>query len=127
MKLAALRIFVRDIVAARDFYAGALGLRLIADGVEHGYCVFDVGGADLVVETVPTDAPADEQALVGRFTGVSFAVDDIVATHARLQSQGVAFGGAPETQPWGGVLATLVDPAGNELQLVQYPNVANAR
>lgn len=127
MKLAALRIFVRDIVAARDFYAGALGLRLIADGTEHGYCVFDTEGADLVLEAVPTDAPADEQVLVGRFTGVSFAVDDIHAAHARLQAQGVAFSGTPETQAWGGVLATLTDPAGNELQLVQYPDGTGAR
>lgn len=121
MRLAALRIFVRDIVAARDFYAGALGLRLIADGTEHGYCVFDAVGADLVVEAVPTDAPAEDQVLVGRFTGVSFAVEDLEATYARLQAQGVPFSGAPEAQAWGGVLATLRDPAGNELQLVQYP------
>lgn len=127
MKLAAVRIFVRDIVAARDFYAGALGLPLIADGAADGYCVFDMGGADLVLEAVPVDAPADEQALVGRFTGVSFAVADIVATHARLIAQGVHFSGAPEHQPWGGVLATLNDPAGNGLQLVQYPSGARSR
>jgi extradiol dioxygenase family protein len=127
LKLAALRIFVRDIVAARDFYAGALGLMLIADGSADGYCVFDLGGADLVVEVVPDDAPADEQALVGRFSGVSFAVEDIVATHGRLQAQGVEFSGAPEHQPWGGVLATLNDPAGNALQLVQYPSNAQSR
>lgn len=127
LKLAALRVFVRDIDAARDFYAGALGLTLIADGAADGYCVFDLGGADLVVEVVPDDAPADEQALVGRFTGASFAVQDIVATHARLRAQGVDFSGAPECQPWGGVLATLNDPAGNGLQLVQYPSNAHSR
>jgi catechol 2,3-dioxygenase-like lactoylglutathione lyase family enzyme len=127
MKLAALRIFVRDIDAARDFYAGALGLTLIADSAADGYCVFDLGGTDLVVEAVPDDAPADEQALVGRFTGVSFAVLDIVATHARLRAQGVEFSGAPEHQPWGGVLATLNDPAGNALQLVQYPSSVRSR
>lgn len=127
LKLAALRVFVRDIDAARDFYAGALGLTLIADSAADGYCVFDLGGADLVVEVVPDDAPADEQALVGRFTGASFAVQDIVATHARLRAQGVDFSGAPECQPWGGVLATLNDPAGNGLQLVQYPSNARSR
>jgi len=33
----------------------------------------------------------------------------------------VRFPGAPEAQSWGGLLATLRDPAGNEIQLVQYP------
>jgi catechol 2,3-dioxygenase-like lactoylglutathione lyase family enzyme len=35
---------------------------------------------------------------------------------------GVAFTGLPEQQSWGGILATLRDPAGNELQLVQRPS-----
>jgi predicted enzyme related to lactoylglutathione lyase len=120
-RIAALRLFVRDAVAARDFYALALGLRLQHDGCAAGYCVFDVGGVDLVVEAVPADAPADEQALVGRFTGLSFAVDDLAAARARLGAAGVHFTGEPELQDWGGCLATLVDPDGNALQLVQYP------
>ncbi len=127
MRLAALRIFVRDIVAARDFYARLLGLPPITDGAADGYCVFDLGGADLVIEAVAADAPADEQALVGRFTGASFAVDDIVAAHARLAACGVHVSGDPEPQFWGGMLATLRDPAGNELQLVQYPTTLRAR
>jgi catechol 2,3-dioxygenase-like lactoylglutathione lyase family enzyme len=126
MKLAALRLFVRDLAAARDFYAGELGLRLQHDGGADGFCVFDLHGIDLVVEAVPADAPADEQALVGRFTGLSFAVGDIAATYARLVAAGVPFAGPPQKQFWGGTLATLTDPAGNELQLVQYPVAAHA-
>jgi uncharacterized glyoxalase superfamily protein PhnB len=38
-----------------------------------------------------------------------------------LSALGVAFTGLPEQQDWGGILATLRDPAGNELQLVQQP------
>jgi predicted enzyme related to lactoylglutathione lyase len=121
MKLAALRLFVRDLTAARDYYAAQLGLRLQHDGTADGFCVFDVHGIDLVIEAVPADAPADEQALVGRFTGLSFAVEDIAATYARLVAAGVQFAGPPQRQFWGGTLATLSDPAGNELQLVQYP------
>ncbi|MDZ7654110.1 MAG: VOC family protein [Burkholderiaceae bacterium] len=126
MKLAALRLFVRDLVAARDFYAAQLGLPLQHDGSADGFCVFDLDGIDLVVEAVPADAPAEEQALVGRFTGLSFAVEDIAATHARLVAVGVPFGGPPQLQFWGGTLATLSDPAGNQLQLVQYPTVVPA-
>lgn len=61
-----------------------------------------------------------DRALVGRFTGISFAVDDINDSYESLRSAGLAFSGEPERQAWGGRLATIVDPSGNELQLVQY-------
>jgi lactoylglutathione lyase len=122
MRIAGFRVFVRDLDRAATFFQALLQLRISADGRAHGYVVFDGGpGLNLVVESVPHDAPANEQVLVGRFTGVSFAVDDIMAEHARLIAAGVPFDGGPEAQPWGGVLATFRDPAGNQFQLVQYP------
>ena len=51
---------------------------------------------------------------------MSFEVEDIGAAHAQLSANGVLFTGEPELQGWGGWLATLQDPAGNSLQLVQY-------
>jgi Predicted enzyme related to lactoylglutathione lyase len=75
----------------------------------------------LVVEAVAPDAPQDEQALVGRYTGLCFAVDDIQSVHQQLLSLGVRFCGEPEQQGWGGWLDTFLDPAGNEMQLVQSP------
>lgn len=76
----------------------------------------------LVVEHVDADAPAEDQALIGRFTGLSFDVADVQSKYAELASLGVAFSGLPEQQSWGGILATLRDPSGNELQLVQQPS-----
>jgi catechol 2,3-dioxygenase-like lactoylglutathione lyase family enzyme len=108
MNLNTARIFVRDITRAREFYAQQLGLKLNAADLARGYCVFNAGNCELVVEAVAPDAPADEQALVGRFTGLSFLV-----------TRGVVFTGAPQRQFWGGTLATLRDPDGNELQIVQ--------
>lgn len=119
MKLSAARVFVRDLEAAQAFYRDTLGLKLHARSSALGYCVFESGGAQLVVESVPEEAPADEQCLVGRFTGLSFTVENISAACDRLMSRNVVFSGAPEVQSWGGVLATFKDPAGNELQLVQ--------
>ena len=115
------RIFVRDIARARTFYADKLGLALKAEGTHHGYCVFDAGNAELVIEVVGFDAPAEEQALVGRFTGLSFLVADVHQQHQALSAQGVVFTGAPQVQYWGGTLATLRDPDGNQLQIVQRP------
>lgn len=121
MNLNTARIFVRDIHRARAFYGQVLGLALRADGSVQGYCVFDAGNCELVVEAVAADAPAEEQALVGRFTGLSFRVPDVHAAHVDLVRKGVVFSGPPERQFWGGVLATLRDPEGNELQIVQRP------
>lgn len=124
MKLSAVRVFVHDLKAAHEFYAGRLGLRQTADGPAVGCCVYDAGPAQRVVEAVEPEAPEDEHALVGRFTGLSFAVPDIQVGFRKLQSLGVHFAAAPEKQAWGGVLATFSDPSDNPLQLVQAEHAA---
>ena len=121
MQLNTARVFVKDIAAAKSFYAYALELPLKADGESYGYCVFRSGSTELVVESVPAEAPSEGQVLVGRFTGLSFTVLDIQSKYAELLSKGVSFSGAPERQAWGGTLATFSDPSGNELQIVQQP------
>lgn len=118
MNLNTARVFVRDIARAREFYAVTLGLPLRAGGGSSGYCVFDAGNCELVIESVAADAPPDEQALVGRFTGLSFLVPSVHVAHQDLVGKGVRFSGPPERQFWGGVLATFCDPDGNELQIV---------
>lgn len=119
MELNAARIFVNDLAEAKSFYTKTLALPLKIDGESYGFLVYRSGGLDLIVETVPMDAPDDERILVGRFAGLSFAVPDIQAKYTELLAKGVTFSGAPELQAWGGTLATFLDPAGNGLQLVQ--------
>lgn len=121
MNLGAVRLFVHEIEPARRFYESVLGLALHYDGSAHGVCVFRSGSIELLLESVGRHAPAEERCLVGRFSGLSFDVADIRAERERLAALGVVFSGEPELQPWGGWLATLRDPAGNELQLVQRP------
>jgi len=121
MNLNTARIFVYDIDEARNFYSGALGLHLKADGSRHGFCVFDAGSSTLVVEAVAQGAPEEERALVGRFTGLSFEVPDAQLAYTELRSRGVTFTGAPEKQAWGGIIATLQDRSGNELQICEPP------
>src|SRR5512145_2977637 len=117
MNLNTARIFVRDIARAREFYAQALGLRITAENMAQGYCVFDAGNCELVVESVAADAPMQAQALVGRFTGLSFRVPSIHVAHQDLCARGVVFTSPPALQHWGGTLATLRDPDGNQLQI----------
>jgi catechol 2,3-dioxygenase-like lactoylglutathione lyase family enzyme len=119
MQLAAVRIFVDELALARDFYRDVLGLELDYDGSDFGFCKFASGGIQIILESV---APASEdRALVGRFLGLSFAVSDIEREFVTLSARGVKFTGSPELQNWGGALATLQDPSGNQLQIVQYP------
>jgi catechol 2,3-dioxygenase-like lactoylglutathione lyase family enzyme len=124
LKLAAARIFVWDLTEARAFYEQKLGMRVGAAGPENDFVVFEAQTCDLVVERVASDAPPEDKALVGRFTGLSFNVTNIEQRCQQLAEQGVHFTGRPERQAWGGTIATLRDPAGNELQLVEYPSVA---
>lgn len=119
MDLAAVRIFVKDITAAHRFYAEQLGLVVELATPEQGVCIFGTGATRLIVERVPADAPEDDRALVGRFTGISFSVDDIQQAYQQLTARGVQFFSPPEQQNWGGWLATFRDPCGNGLQLVQ--------
>lgn len=124
MRLAAARVFVRDLEEASGFYEKTLGFRVKARAPDAGYVVLEAQTCELIVERIAPDAPSDEQALVGRFTGLSFDVEGIELLCKDLSARGVAFTGQPERQVWGGTLATLRDPAGNEFQLVEYPGTA---
>lgn len=115
MNLNTVRVFVRDLRAARTFYGTTLGLALNASDLEQGYCVFNAGSVELVVER------SDDPALVGRFTGLSFLVPDVWRMFDDLMAKGVVFSGRPQVQSWGGTLATFKDLEGNALQIVQRP------
>ena len=110
--VAAVRLFVRDLETARTFYGTTLGLTEMSTGP--GWAVFDGGPVQIVIE----DAHGN---LVGRFAGISFAVDDARAACEVLAARGVTITGQPARQPWGGTLAHVADPDGNVLTLVQYP------
>jgi catechol 2,3-dioxygenase-like lactoylglutathione lyase family enzyme len=124
MKLSAVRVFVHNLTAAHDFYTGMLGLRLHAGREGLGYLVYEVGQVQLVVESVAPDASEEDCELVGRFTGISIEVTDLHSKYEELRKRGVHFTRPPERQAWGGLLATFVDAAENQIQPVQMPSVA---
>ncbi len=114
-KLCVVRVFVTDWTRAIDFYTNTLGMTPVFVG--DGWAEFATGEAHLALEHAD---PADEEHidLVGRFVGVSLQVDDIYSRFAALTKHGVEFVGAPQKQPWGGVLAHFRDPDGNVLTLL---------
>ena len=117
--IAAVRIAVHDLDAARTFYRDDLGLT--ERSFDTGWMVLEAG-VDVIVERVDPDADAEEDEIaVGRFTGVSFAVTDIQSVCDALAARGARIVGTPARQPWGGHLAHVADPDGNVVTLVQYP------
>lgn len=109
MNIAYVNVFVSDLERAVEFYESRLGLALEHAAAEHGYASFRAGPIRLGLAV----AGPDQAGLVGRHTGVGFAVDDLEVEHARLTELGVAFSEPPTRQPWGGFMALLCDPDGN--------------
>ena len=117
MKLYAIRIFTTDWDRSVDFYQETIGLPLTFSNQAFAWAEFDLGGAKLGIEGLEAGAPQVEQ-LVGRFVGISLAVDDIDLVYSQLVEKGVEFTTPPEKQSWGGTLAHFKDPDGNILTLL---------
>jgi catechol 2,3-dioxygenase-like lactoylglutathione lyase family enzyme len=121
-RLSIVRVFVRDFERALRFYTGTLGIPLALRSDEYGWAQLATGQAQLALERL--DPASGEDALLGRFLGVSLAVADVYATYGELFARGVDFLAPPEQMPWGGVLAHFRDPDGNVLTLVGPPRAA---
>lgn len=114
----AIRIFSGDFLETKAFFVDKLGFAIGFEG--EGVCVYDLPGTKLILEEIDLSEP-DSVGMVGRFTGVSFAVDDIKKTYKDLKSKGVQFEGKPVMEEWGGALAHFTDPSLNVFTLIQYP------
>ena len=104
-------IFVSDYERAMTFYQDTLGLEVNSADEDFGYASFNAGAITLGI------AKANEEALLGRHTGVGFMVKDIHASYEQLKNRGVTFDMPPTEQPWGGILALFKDPDGNVFYL----------
>jgi lactoylglutathione lyase len=100
-------VFVTDLERARRFYMDQLGLPLWKQG-SFGF-EFLEGPPHLGVH--PALHP-DAKAMVGRHTGITFAVPDLLALSTRLGEAGVTFIAEP-TQQGFGIMAMVADPDGN--------------
>lgn len=100
--------------ALADFYAVTLGLPVRRR--KPGFVNFAWGDVRL---TISVHEGVGGQAADPLRIMLNLATDDIVTDHARLSAAGVAFSRPPEQEPWGGWIATFVDPDGNVVQLLQ--------
>lgn len=104
-------IFVHDIARAREFYVDAFGLPVVASG-SFGFQLLE---STPHLSVHPAEHP-DAKAMVGRHTGVTFEVTDLLAFCSALSERGVKFVAEP-TQQGFGIMALVADPDGNVLAL----------
>jgi len=98
---------------AVEFYEKSLGIPVKARSDEFPVWVeMATDGVTLALNSAAPD-------LVGRPTGITFMVPDLRGFYDQAQARGVRFSSPPERQPWGGLIATLVDPDGNEIGLLE--------
>ena len=103
---------VRDQDRALAFYTDKLGFTIAADKPFDGkqrWIELRIPKAETRVTLFTVPGHEDR---IGSFTGLSFACDDVEATHAEYLARGVAFEGPPEKQPWG-TFAKFKDSEGN--------------
>ena len=119
-RIAYVNVYVSDVKRSVEFFRDVIGLSIEHDDGSFGYASFDVSPIRMGVAQV--DMGDGEQArLVGRQTGVGFAVADPNTAHAELERKGVSFSMAPSKQPWGGFMAMFRDPDGNVFYLDELP------
>ena len=106
-------VFVRDLAAAKVFYAERLKLPLSQES-QMMMEFFPGGGTTFGVALAVHEAAFP---LVGRHTGVTLRVDGFEQLCRELEAGGVKFAEPPERSPWG-TMAVVEDPDGNQIALV---------
>jgi predicted enzyme related to lactoylglutathione lyase len=99
-----------------DFYKDTLGLRPVSERADH--VAFASGDVRL---TIGVHAGVSGAAAEPFRIMINLSVADIHREFARLRSAGIPFLRVPAEEPWGGWIATLADPDGNTVQLLQLP------
>lgn len=103
-----------DLGRARDWYAQALGVQPYFD--EPFYVGFNIGGFELGLDPDASSTPGGAAGVV-----VYWGVGDIRAAHARLLQLGAQPRSDFQEVGGGVVLATVLDPFGNILGLIENP------
>jgi lactoylglutathione lyase len=122
-------IDVDDLALAEAFYTRAFGLRTTrrfgADGVELAGAAVPLYLLGKPAGSLACDAPANARCAMRDYARhwtpvhLDFVVDDLDAALARAESAGARREGEVRTAAWGRI-ATLVDPFGNGLCVLQF-------
>ncbi len=113
-------IYVSDIEKSTVFYRDVLGIPL--DYSVPGWTQFKSRGAALVLHPRLEHQPNSGETHVH----ITFRVDDLDTTYAKLAAQSVRFLAPPATVGFG-KHATLLDPDGNAIDLIEWSKPQPAR
>ena len=102
--------------AMRAFYADALGLHPRSD--RDGFVNFEWGDQRLTVSVHSQLSGVNRDPL---HVMINLITNDIEEDYGAAMAAGAASLRPPEPEPWGGLVATLLDPDGNVVQLLQLP------
>ncbi len=107
--------------AMARFYRDLLGLPVVSE--RPGFVAFAWGEVRLTVtvHSELTGAASDPLRIM-----VNLRTDDIHRAHRELIAAGVPFLRPPEREHWGGWVATMSDPDGNLVQLLELPGPSPA-
>lgn len=100
--------------AMRSFYMDGLGLEPRSD--RKGFVNFEFGNQRL---SISIHSEVDSVNRDPLHVMINLVTTDIAADYATATQRGAHGIRAPETEKWGGVVATLADPDGNIVQLLQ--------
>jgi len=103
---------VSDLKKTVEFYEKVLGLKKESEWST--YVIFDCGGVELAFE--PGGSKGEKKGSPYIF----LIVDDVDKEYEQLKEKGVKFKSEPKDQPWGGRVASLTDPDGNKICLLQW-------
>jgi predicted enzyme related to lactoylglutathione lyase len=106
-------VFVRNLAEAKKFYVDRLGLPLVQE-TQMMLEFFPGEGTRFGVAMAMHEAAMP---LVGRHTGVTLRVPELVELCKALTAAGVKFSEPLESSPWG-KMAVVCDPDGNQIALV---------
>ena len=111
-------LFCDDLESLRDFYTGALGLRIILDNSKaavRGYFLADDGGSVLEIIARPPGTPAPDTRYGSH---AAFWVDDYEQSKRDLEGRGARFEADTEVVTDSIKTGFFDDPAGNRLQII---------
>jgi catechol 2,3-dioxygenase-like lactoylglutathione lyase family enzyme len=114
--IAAVTLFVEDLAAARQFYAGTFGLPVVFEDPQSAVFRFNGTLINLLdsaaaVELVAPAPVGDPQA--GPRMVFTLAVEDVDAMCTLLTGRGVELLNGPMDRPWGIRTASFQDPDGH--------------
>ncbi len=105
---------VTDLESAKKWYTEALGFEPYFD--QPFYVGYNVGGYELGL------MPSDNEIVIGNNIEAYLGVEDAAASYSRLLALGASARSAPQDVGDSIIVATITDPFGNILGVIQNPH-----